>query len=172
VSDPRWATWPDDRLLELRLCELAPDLRVEGTLLEATITQLATELAARDLVFRPHFWLSDEFYTPDGVPGIALPFYLAHPRLCRLEEHQMLEVEGGTPDWCLRILRHEAGHAIDNALRSAGGRSAGSCSGSPHCRTPSTTPRGPTAGASCSTSTPGTRRATRTRTSPRPSPSG
>jgi hypothetical protein len=116
VSDPRWATWPDDRLLELRLCELAPDLRVEGTLLEATITQLATELAARDLVFRPHFWLSDEFYTPDGVPGIALPFYLAHPRLCRLEEHQMLEVEGGTPDWCLRILRHEAGHAIDNAF--------------------------------------------------------
>ena len=29
----------------------------------------------------------------------------------------MLEVEGGTPEWCLRILRHEAGHAIDNAYR-------------------------------------------------------
>ena len=27
----------------------------------------------------------------------------------------MLEVEGGTPDWCLQILRHEAGHAFDNA---------------------------------------------------------
>jgi len=27
----------------------------------------------------------------------------------------MLEVEGGTPDWCLRILRHEVGHAIENA---------------------------------------------------------
>ena len=27
----------------------------------------------------------------------------------------MLEVEGGTPDWCMRILRHETGHAIENA---------------------------------------------------------
>ena len=29
----------------------------------------------------------------------------------------MLEVEGGTPEWCMKILRHEAGHAIDNAYR-------------------------------------------------------
>ena len=29
----------------------------------------------------------------------------------------MLEVEGGTPEWCLKILRHEAGHAIDNAYK-------------------------------------------------------
>jgi hypothetical protein len=27
----------------------------------------------------------------------------------------MLEVEGGTHDWCVKILRHEYGHAIDNA---------------------------------------------------------
>jgi hypothetical protein len=49
------------------------------------------------------------------VPGIAIPFYLAHPRLSRLEQSQMHEVEGGTRDWCLKILRHEAGHAIENA---------------------------------------------------------
>ncbi len=42
---------------------------------------------------------------------------MAHPRLARLELNQMLEVEGGTPDWCMRILRHEAGHAIENAYR-------------------------------------------------------
>jgi len=29
----------------------------------------------------------------------------------------MLEVEGGDPETCLRILRHEAGHAIDNSYR-------------------------------------------------------
>ena len=29
----------------------------------------------------------------------------------------MLEVEGGTDAWCMKILRHEAGHAIDNAYR-------------------------------------------------------
>ena len=34
-----------------------------------------------------------------------------------LERKQMLEVEGGTEDWCLQILRHEAGHAIDTAYR-------------------------------------------------------
>ena len=39
------------------------------------------ELEAKGLHFRPHFWLSDEWFSPDGVPGIAIPFYLAHPRL-------------------------------------------------------------------------------------------
>ena len=28
----------------------------------------------------------------------------------------MLEVEGGTKQWCMRIMRHEAGHAIDTAF--------------------------------------------------------
>src|SRR5690606_22025626 len=54
---------------------------------------------------------------PDGVPGIAVPFYLAHPRLMRLERDLMLEAEGAHEGTCLRILRHEAGHAIDNAYR-------------------------------------------------------
>ena len=51
------------------------------------------------------------------MPGVAIPFYLAHPRLEKLERSQMLEVEGGTPEWCMKILRHEAGHAIDNAYK-------------------------------------------------------
>jgi hypothetical protein len=29
----------------------------------------------------------------------------------------MLEVEGGEHEWCMRILRHEAGHVIDNAYK-------------------------------------------------------
>jgi hypothetical protein len=45
---------------------------------------------------------------------MAVPFYLAHPRLEKLEEAQMLEVEGGDYEWCMRILRHEAGHLVDN----------------------------------------------------------
>lgn len=108
-----WAGWSDEQLLALRLRDL--DLRIEGNL-AARIAELGAELEARGLRFRPHFWLSDEWFTPDGVPGIAIPFYLAHPRLARLEKHQMLEVEGGTRAWCLKILRHEAGHAIENAF--------------------------------------------------------
>ena len=110
---PVWAKWSDDKLLDLRMSEL--DLAIDGSVLQKRIGDLEGELAERGIVFRPHFWLSDEWFTPDGVPGIAIPFYLAHPRLARLEREQMLEVEGGTPSWCMRILRHELGHAIDNA---------------------------------------------------------
>jgi len=85
--------------------------------LERPVRQLYRELNSRGITFRPHVWLSDEWFTPDGVPGIAVPFYLAHPRLRELERSQMLEVEGGTHDWCMRILRHECGHALDNAYR-------------------------------------------------------
>jgi hypothetical protein len=109
-----WETWPDEKLLDLRLCDLS--LRLRGSELMPRIAALYRELRARGIVqFRPYFWLSDDWYTPDGVPGVAIPFYMAHPRLARLEFAQMLEVEGGTPEWCMRILRHETGHALDNA---------------------------------------------------------
>src|SRR5687768_3711413 len=110
---PAWAKWPDEKLLDLRMADLG--VAIEGSALEKRLAQLNQELAGRGITFRPHFWLSDEWFTPDDVPGVAIPFYLAHPRLARLEREQMLEVEGGTPSWCMRILRHEAGHAIDNA---------------------------------------------------------
>ena len=108
-----WPDLTDDKLLEVRFSELG--LTIEGSAIEPRISQLHDELAARGLSFRPHYWLSTEWFCPDGVPGIAIPFYLAHPRLMRLEKAQMLEVEGGTPEWFMQILRHEAGHAFDNA---------------------------------------------------------
>jgi Putative zinc-binding metallo-peptidase len=113
LKPPAWTTLGDEALLEVRICDLG--VTIEGTDLEPRIAQLNTELDARGLPFRPHYWLSDDWFTPDGVPGIAIPFYLAHPRLAKLELAQMLEVEGGDAESCLRILRHEAGHAIDNA---------------------------------------------------------
>jgi putative zinc-binding metallo-peptidase len=115
MPDPEWASWPDEKLLEIRLCDLG--VTIEGTEVEQRIAEIGAELDARGLAFRPHYWLSDEWFTPDDVPGIAIPFYLGHPRLARLEAAQMLEVEGGDPESCLMILRHEAGHAIDNAYR-------------------------------------------------------
>jgi hypothetical protein len=108
-----WTTFSDEKLLELRMCDLS--LAIEGTEIEARIAIINEELQARGVKFRPRYWLSDEWFTPDGVPGVAIPFYLAHPRLAKLELAQMLEVEGGDEASCLRILRHEVGHAIDNA---------------------------------------------------------
>jgi hypothetical protein len=111
-----WAGWPDEQLLNLRLNQLG--VTIEGSALQDRIAALQSELAGRGLTaFEPHFWLSAEWFSPDGIPGVAIPFYLAHPRLERLERTHMLEVEGGTPDWCMKILRHEAGHAIDNAYK-------------------------------------------------------
>jgi len=115
IPPEEWSQWPDERLLDLRMCQLG--VAIEGSTLEHRIAELQEEIAARGLAFQPHFWLSSEWFSPDSVPGIAIPFYLAHARLERLERAQMLEVEGGEPEWCRKILRHEAGHAIDNAYK-------------------------------------------------------
>ncbi|QDT07136.1 hypothetical protein K227x_55610 [Rubripirellula lacrimiformis] len=114
-NDPDLNSKSDDELLDMRMCDL--NLSIVGTPLEKRIQQLNEELVARGLNFRPHCWLSEEWFSPDDIPGIAIPFYLAHPRLMRLERKQLLEVEGGTHQWCMKILRHEAGHAIDTAYR-------------------------------------------------------
>jgi hypothetical protein len=109
-----WEGWPDEELLDLRLCDLG--VRLEGTWLEEPIERLRRELAARDLRVRPHVWVSEEWFSPEGVPGIAIPFFLTHPRLVKLERKHMLEVEGGTRTECMKLLRHEAGHAIHHAF--------------------------------------------------------
>ena len=109
-----WAELNDEDLLDLRMADLP--LAIEGTLAQR-IAQLRSELDERGLRCPLHFYLSDEWFTPDGATAIAVPFYLAHPRRERLEEAQMFEVEGGEYEWCMRILRHEAGHAIDNAYK-------------------------------------------------------
>jgi hypothetical protein len=110
---PDWPALPDAQLLDVRMRDLP--LRIEGSALEARITELRAELDSWELRFPLHFYLSDEWFTHDGISAIAIAFYLAHPRLSQLEKAQMLEVEGGDYEWCMRILRHEAGHAIDNA---------------------------------------------------------
>jgi hypothetical protein len=112
VATPEWASYNDEQLLAVRMCDLK--LSLAGTEIEQRIAKVNAEIEARGLV-HPHYYLSDEWFTPDGFPSVAVPFYLAHPRLAKLELAQMLEIEGGDERTCLKILRHEAGHAIDNA---------------------------------------------------------
>src|SRR5438067_3447264 len=99
----------------MRFCDLK--LSIQRAPLARHVRRLYADLERRGIEFRPHVWLSEEWFSPDGVPGIAMPFYLAHPRLERLERRIMHEAEGGDPRLLLRILRHEAGHALDNAYR-------------------------------------------------------
>ena len=112
---PAWEKCTNQELLDWRICDLG--LELKGTPLEAPIGRLYNELAARNLRVKPHCWLSEEWFSPEAIPGIAIPFYLAHPRLKRLERSQILEVEGGTNAECLRLLRHESGHALQHAFR-------------------------------------------------------
>jgi hypothetical protein len=109
-----WPELDDEQLLDVRLADLP--LTIHGTL-ASRIALLREELAGRGLQLPLHFYLSDEWFTPDGSIAIAIPFYLAHPRLEKLEQSQMFEIEGGEHEWGMRILRHEAGHAIDNAFK-------------------------------------------------------
>lgn len=115
APEPSWCAFKDEELLALRICDLG--VRIEHSELNPRIEQLYSELAARGVSLQPDCYLGDEWFSPEGVPAISIPFYLAHPRLKALELHQMLEVEGGTPDWCQMLLRHECGHAIDHAYR-------------------------------------------------------
>ncbi len=113
LSPSDWEKLPDEQLLTLRVRDLG--LQIEQTRLERNVRRLYSELGAKGMGFHPHCYLADEWLTPDRVPVIGIPFYLAHPRLKQLERKMMLEVEGGTDAWCMKLLRHEAGHAMNYA---------------------------------------------------------
>jgi len=100
-------------LLNTRICDLA--LRIDGPPLEPLTRRLLRELEAKRIGFKPGFYLTDAWGCPDRVPVIGVPFYLADPRLLRLEEEQTGEIEDNAA--IMKFLRHEAGHAVNYAYR-------------------------------------------------------
>jgi hypothetical protein len=110
-----WEELSDAELLRRRLCDFK--LKLEGSPVEPRVQQLYAELTARGLQFRPPCYLSTEWLTPDRIPAVGIPFYLAHPRLIKLERLMMLEAEGESESECMRLLRHETGHAINYAYK-------------------------------------------------------
>src|SRR5256714_1669978 len=108
-----WTSLTDEQLLDRRISKLG--LKLEGSGLEALIKQLYDELSAKRLGFHPPCHIGDEWFVPVGIPAIFIPFFLVHERLRALEKTMMLEVEGGTPDSFMRLIRHEAAHAYSYA---------------------------------------------------------
>ena len=108
-----WDSLSDEQLLKLRLRDLK--VTVEDTWLEDCFNSLLDELGQRGIRVRPHAWISSEWFSPENTPGIAFPFYLAHPRLMQLEKKKIIDVEGGTWSECMAILRHEAGHVLQHS---------------------------------------------------------
>jgi hypothetical protein len=107
--------WESERhtLLTRSIADLG--LSIRGTFVEQLGERLYEELAAKGLQFRPPIYLSDQWGCPEGTPIIGVPFYLADPRLTKIEEEMAVEVEGERD--VLRYLRHEAGHAFNYAYR-------------------------------------------------------
>ena len=113
AAGPDLSSLTDDELLRMRICDLK--VKIPGSELEPRIQSFYSELEAKGISFKPLCYLGDEWFCPEGCATIAIPFYLAHPRLKKLEEKIMLEVEGGTESWCKRLLRHEMGHVLNHA---------------------------------------------------------
>lgn len=110
-----WEQLSDEELLELKFCDL--NLKIKGSRVEPFIKQLNKELSEKKLRFKPSVWISEDWYSVDGIPGIAIPFYVVHERLAKLQRKMLLDAEGFSERHCIKLLRHEAGHAIDNAFR-------------------------------------------------------
>lgn len=104
-----------DYLLRLKISQLP--LEIKHTYLADCIQRLYQELNFYNISFKPRCYLADEWFVPDREPIIAIPFFLAHPRLVKLERELMLEVEGATIADCMRLLRHECGHALNYAYK-------------------------------------------------------
>jgi hypothetical protein len=111
---PFETTPPDLReLLPRKISQLG--LKLEGSPVERYVTLLYRELERKGLRhFRPPCYLTDEWGCPSEEPIIGIPFYLADPKLARLEE----EIDDIEDEREIRMyLRHEAGHAFNYAYR-------------------------------------------------------
>lgn len=109
-----WEILDNKSLLNTKICDL--NLNIKDSNIQVFIEQLYRELSQKGLNFKPHVWISTEWFSPYGVPGFAIPFYLFHPKLRELEFKFIGVVEGGTKEWLMKLLRHETGHAIDNGF--------------------------------------------------------
>ena len=99
-------------LLQLPLNRLP--LQRTNPYIKRAIGQLKRELKRRGLTFVPHIWISNDWFCPDGVCGFAIPFYLFHETLLKMEREKMGYAEGENYSQLLKLLRHETGHAFEN----------------------------------------------------------
>jgi len=104
----------EKELLNTRICDLS--LHLSDVAFAAELNQLQNELSQRELIFSPNIWLADDWFSPDGTPGFAIPFYLCHKKLIRLQRKYVGLVEGTNAKEFLKLIRHETAHAMDNAF--------------------------------------------------------
>lgn len=117
LSAAYWANWSDDQLLSLRIQQLGIKIKDIPWLHEEQ-RNLKNELLSKGITqLTPRLYIADDWFTPDQSASIAIPFYLAHPRLMQLEQKAIGTVEGKARRDFRKLLRHEAGHCFDHAYR-------------------------------------------------------
>lgn len=107
-------TLSDAEILALRIKDIRLLLPQKYTL---QIKKLNAKLKEKGINWRPYFWFSEEWFSPDGIDGIAMPFVLSHPRLIKLEKNILGHCEGERLNEFYKIICHEVGHAIDNRFK-------------------------------------------------------
>lgn len=105
---------PLKSLLETKISQL--DLALPKKY-QKQLDTLAANLTQKNIKWTPHTWLADEWFSPDGISGFAIPFTLAHPRLIKLEEKYLGFCEGKKIKDFYKLCAHETGHAIDNTFK-------------------------------------------------------
>ena len=120
----------DEEILKLRFKNIS--FSISGSGVEDSIQQLHSELEAKNLTFRPQIFLGDEWFSPEGMNAISIPFYLSNSRLKNLEKSMMLEVEGGDAQHFMKLLRHEAGHCFDHCYKFSKRKKWSAVFGSPN----------------------------------------
>lgn len=101
-------------IMQIRVKDLQLEIPIEYRL---QIHKLFSALAQKNIKWRPHIWTADEWFSPDGVSGFAIPFVLCHPKLIQIEKEFLGLCEGEDLNEFFKLCCHETGHALDNAYR-------------------------------------------------------
>ncbi len=110
------------RLMNERICDVLEKLGASSARnpIKRHVENLYEELHDAGVKhLRPDVYLGDEWFSPGGIPAIAVPFYLAHTDLKEIEFLVTNSIEGGTPAAMRKLLRHEAGHSFDHGYKIA-----------------------------------------------------
>lgn len=101
------------KILETRICDL--ELKLNGQL-STLIKKTDVELRRKNIKFKPEYYLGLGWGCIHNTLSIELPFWLATPTLCSIEdEYNYNGVENEQE--ILMGLRHEIGHAINYSYR-------------------------------------------------------
>ncbi len=119
-------------LLDLSFKELSP-LWAKSPPLTKEMAKIQRELTGKGCPhLQPKTYWGDEWFCPSESTSIAVPFYLSHKTLEKVETKLMGFAEGNTRSECIKLLRHEVGHCFDHAYKVSRTKEWQKVFGNPH----------------------------------------